>query len=78
MSYGTQAQSSRPSWDAGPIGFQVEMFWGLVSQVQSLKAEVPNVGFEPSAPQEKAPGFEFSLCCGLLCRGWVYGEIMSQ
>ena len=32
------------------------MSWGLVSQAQVLKVEVPNVGFKPFAPQGEAHG----------------------
>ena len=40
---------------------------GLVSQMQVLKVGVPGVGFEPSAPQGDALGFELQ---GWLLQGW--------
>ena len=59
--------------DVSPSGFQNEMFWGLISQVQVLKAEVPDMEFKPFIPQGEAPGFEFPPGCALLCQGWDLG-----
>ena len=42
-----------------PVGFQSQMFRELVSQVLVLKPGVPNVGYEPFAPQGEALGFKF-------------------
>ena len=38
-----------------PIGLQSQMFLGLVSQLLVLKVGVPDVGYEPFAPQGEAP-----------------------
>lgn len=37
------------------VGFQSQVFWGLVSLVQHLRVGVPVVELEPLPPQEKDP-----------------------
>lgn len=60
-----------------PIGFQRQMFWGLLFQVLVLKPGVPNVGYKPFAPQGEALGFEFPPNFGMPCQVWGLGEIVS-
>ena len=61
-----------------PIGLQSQTFWGLIFQLPVLKIGLPNVGYEPFAPQGEALGFEFPPDCGSLHQDGVYGEIVSQ
>lgn len=42
--------------DLSPIGFQSQLFLGLISQVRALTVGVPIVGCEPFTPQEEALG----------------------
>lgn len=58
--------------DTSPTGFQNLRFWGLTSQVQVLKAEVPDVGTNSSFLREKS-----LLIVYIYARGGVYGK-MSQ
>ena len=55
--------------DIFPIGFQSQVFWGLLSPVQDVGVGVPDVELEPLAPQGK----DLYLCdpsrCGLPQRG---------
>ena len=54
------------------------MFWGFISQDQVLKAEVPNVGFDPFSPQREALGFECSPSVDHHTTGGVYSKIVSH
>ena len=47
-----------------PIGFQSQMFWGLIYQVPVFKVGVPDVGYDPFTPQGLALSFEFSSTYG--------------
>ena len=55
---------------ASPVGFQSQIFEGLVSQVQVLNIGVPDVGFKAFAPQGEAWGFEIPPNCGFVSQGW--------
>lgn len=39
---------------SSPVGFQSQVFEGLISQVQFLNIGVPNVGFKLFIPQGEA------------------------
>ena len=41
-------------WGRNLVGFQSHRFWGLVSQMQVLKAEGASCGFKPFTPQGEA------------------------
>lgn len=41
-----------------PLGFQSQMFLVFISQVKVLKVGVPDVGYEPFAPQGGVPGLQ--------------------
>lgn len=41
--------------DASPIGFQSQIFWELISQVQVPSIDMPNVGHNPLTPQGETP-----------------------
>ena len=53
-----------------PVGLQSLIFWELLSQVLVLAIGVPNVGYEPFAPQGEALGFEFPGNCESPLWGW--------
>lgn len=54
-----------------PVRFQRWLFWGLISQVQVLKAEKPDMWFNLFAPQGEDQVCEFPPDCGSLC--WRLG-----
>ena len=43
--------------DPSPMGFQSQMFWGLISQVQVLNVGMSDVEYELFSPQGEALGF---------------------
>lgn len=47
--------------------FKSQILRALISQVPVFKVGLPNVGYEPLAPQEEAPGFEFPPGCESGC-----------
>lgn len=55
--------------DASSTGFQSEVFWGTVTQMEVLKFGALNVGSKPFTPQEEAGSCKFPLDCMLLCQG---------
>lgn len=71
-------QSPMGLLSVSPIGLQIQMFQGLISQVPVLKVGMPNGEYEFLAPWGKAPGFEVPLDYRPLCWGGIYGEIVSQ
>ena len=48
---------------ASPTGFQSHVFQGLMSQVQVLKIEVPDVVFKPFTSQGEAQAYDFPPDC---------------
>lgn len=40
--------------DTSLVGFQSQMFWVLISQVQALRVGMSGVGYKPFAPQGEA------------------------
>lgn len=66
------------SQNKSPVDFQSQMFWGVMSTVKVLIVGVPDVGYEPFAPQGEGSGVCFLLTVGRCDWGGVYGEIVSQ
>lgn len=64
--------------DTGPVGFQSQIFWGLIFQVQVLKVRLSHVGFKPLFFKEKPRILSSFPIMGFCIRGGVYGKIMSQ
>lgn len=64
--------------DVSSVVFQNYMFWGLVSHVQVLKVEVPNLGFKPFAPQGEPLASDFPSDSVLHTRSGIYGEIVPS
>lgn len=50
--------------DNSSFDFYSRMLWGLGSQAQVLKVEVPDVGYRSFALRGEMPGFEFPQDCG--------------
>ena len=60
---------------AGFISFLSCMFWLLISQMQVLKVEVPNVGCTSFTSQGEAPVLICLLIVGQCSRGGNYGKM---
>ena len=60
-----------------PIGFQSQIFWGLVSS-GGLKSSVggPDVGYKSFAPPGEIPGYEFFPDLWIAAQGGEYGRIV--
>lgn len=66
------------SWTCFPVGFQNQMFWGLVSLVQDPRIGVPYVEDKSLAPQGKSSLFlRSTLIVGHHACGGVSGENVS-
>lgn len=57
--------------------FKSQILRALISQVPVFKVGLPNMGYEPLAPQEEAPGFEFPPGCDQGVGCGVSGGIVS-
>ena len=58
--------------DVSPVGFQSQMFWGLISPVQVPRVGVPDVGHKFLLLREKLCIFEIPSDCGSPHQGWGF------
>ena len=63
--------------DIRPIGFQSQIFGGLIFPVQVPRVGGPDVGLKPLASQEEAPCLWYLPCLWVTVLGWGFGETTS-
>lgn len=63
--------------DGSAAGFQSQMFWGLVCEVQMLKVGSAWCGVQSLHPSGRSSGLELPPDSGSLCWGGVCGETVS-